>query len=670
MREPLVRISKELCVDPEEASHREWWLGNGIGGYAAGTVSGVLTRRYHGLLLAPLHPPLGRSLLFAKADAELWDGGVEIPLHANQWADGLYSPQGQRSIESFHLEDALPVWRFAIGDLRVEQRIWMDHGRNQTRVAFRWIQGERDTAPLIRIGLLASLRDHHAVNGPRGFHLERESLPDGYRLHLPGGRFVDVRSATGRYSPDDTLIENFFLAREKERGLEDIDHHLRIGRVEIPLEPDSWVGIGIGLDGLDRLDLASSLEAEQQRLASLESTALPGVSTGAAPGWIRQLVSAADSYVFERLESGGRRFSVIAGYPWFGDWGRDTMIALPGLTLATGRPQLAREILETFGTYVSEGMLPNVFPGSGETPEYNTADAALWFIEAWRAYVQASDDFAALARVFPTLSEIAAAYRDGTRFGIGRDAGDGLIRAGVPGQQLTWMDARANGVEVTPRHGKPVEINALWYNALRVMDDFARRLGRPGDDYERLAASAAVGFRRYRRDDGAGLFDVLDGPDGHDASVRPNQLLAVSLPYSPLGDTAARREIVQICREGLLTPFGLRSLAADDPRYCGRYLGGPAERDGCYHQGPVWGWLLGHYALAEHRVTSDKSLALSRLGAIPDHLSQAGLGHISEIFDGDPPHGPRGTPAQAWSVACTLDAWWRLESQSKNVWQE
>jgi 4-alpha-glucanotransferase len=202
------------------------------------------------------------------------------------------------------------------------------------------------------------------------------------------------------------------------------------------------------------------------------------------------------------------------------------------------------------------------------------------------------------------------------------------------------------------------------------MGDFARRLGRPVEDYQRLAASAAGGFRRYRRGDGGGLFDVLDGPDGNDASVRPNQLFAVSLPYTPIGDAGVRRGVVDTCRERLLTPFGLRSLAADDPRYCSRYLGGPAERDGCYHQGPVWGWLLGHYALAEHRVTSDKSLALSRLEAIPAHLSQAGLGHISEIFDGDPPHGPRGTPAQAWSVACTLDAWWRLEGQLTNGWQE
>jgi 4-alpha-glucanotransferase len=667
MQDPVVQIDHALCQDPEASSSREWWLANGIGGYAAGTVSGVLTRRYHGLLIAPLHPPLGRSLLLAKADAVLLDGQTETPLHVNQWLGGTYAPEGQRRIDSFHLDGTLPVWRFGVDGLCIEQRVWMDHGRNQTWVAFRWIRGARDAPPRLRVGLLASLRDHHAVNRLHGFHLGREPLPDGCRLHLPEGRFLDVRSASGRFAPDDTWIEGFYLARERERGLEDVDHHLRVGFVEVPLARDAWVGLGIGLDGLDDADLASSLGKERERVAARQSQALPGVDRAAVPGWVRQLVGAADGYVFERLEPGGRRrLSVIAGYPWFGDWGRDTMIALPGLTLASGRPQVAREILETFGAYVSEGMLPNVFPGSGETPEYNTVDAALWFVEAWRAYVEATGDRAALARVFPTLRAIIAAYRDGTRFGIGRDPRDGLIRAGVPGQQLTWMDARANGVEVTPRHGKPVEINALWYNALRAMGDFARRLGEPDDELERLAASAAEGFRRYRRGAGAGLFDVLDGPDGDDASVRPNQLFAVSLPYSPLGDPAARRAVVDECRERLLTPLGLRSLATEDPRYCGRYLGGPAERDGCYHQGPVWAWLLGHYVLAEYRVSADKALALARLEALPGHLCEAGLGQVGEIFDGDPPHAPRGAPAQAWSVACTLEAWWRLSRRGKD----
>jgi predicted glycogen debranching enzyme len=370
---------------------------------------------------------------------------------------------------------------------------------------------------------------------------------------------------------------------------------------------------------------------------------------------------ASDSYLFRRESEDGAKDSVIAGYPWFGDWGRDTMIALPGLTLATGRPALAKAILETFSGYVQDGLLPNVFPGSGETPEYNTVDAALWFIEAWRAYVEASDDFATLKRAFPALVRIIAAYRQGTRFGIGVDAQDGLVRAGEPGQQLTWMDARVDGQVITPRHGKPVEINALWYNALRSMADFARRIGVPAAQFDALADAAQAGFARFDRGDGGGLFDVLDGPDGNDASIRPNQIFALSLTHSPVTETDIRERVLKECREHLLTPVGLRSLSPEDDRYQGEYLGGVAERDGSYHQGPVWTWLLGHFALAEFQVTGDPERALRHLESLSDQLSEACVGQLSEIHDGDAPHLARGAPAQAWSVACTLEAWWRIE---------
>ena len=304
-------------------------------------------------------------------------------------------------------------------------------------------------------------------------------------------------------------------------------------------------------------------------------------------------------------------------------------------------------------------MLPNVVPGSGETPEYNTVDAALWYVEAWRAYVEASGDEQALRRVFPVLAEIVRAYREGTRYGIALDLADGLIRAGEAGVQLTWMDAKVGDWVVTPRIGKPVEINALWYNALVAMQGFAVRLGTDPGAYAELAERAAAGFRRYVRTDGAGLLDLLDGPEGDDSSIRPNQILAVSLAASPLS-AQHQAGVVAACGQVLLTSYGLRSLAPSHPAYRGHYLGGVWERDGAYHQGPVWAWLLGHYALAEYRVTGDAGLALSRLAPMADHLSDAGLGSVSEIFDGDPPHSPRGAPLQAWSVACTLEAWWRL----------
>lgn len=380
-----------------------------------------------------------------------------------------------------------------------------------------------------------------------------------------------------------------------------------------------------------------------------------------------RLVLAADSYIFDRPIPGvadGR--SVIAGYPWFGNWGRDTMIALPGLCLATGRFADARKILETFARFVDRGMLPNVFPGSGEMPEYNTVDAALWYVEAWRAYVVATGDEAAPERAYPVLADIIEWHWRGTRYGIVVDPTDGLLRAGEPGEQLIWMDARTDGREVTPRIGKPVEINALWHNALVAMAGFAERISKPAETY--LAATERVrhGFRHFIKPGGEGLYDVIDGYDGDDPTMRPNQLLAVSLPASPL-EGAVQRRVLEQCGDRLLTSYGLRSLAPDHPGYCGHYRGGVAERDGHYHQGPVWAWLMGHWALAYYRVHGDAAAAQAWLAPIGDHLADAGLGQVSEIFDGDPPHTPRGAPAQAWSAACVIEAWWRLERAKSAV---
>ena len=428
------------------------------------------------------------------------------------------------------------------------------------------------------------------------------------------------------------------------------------------LRPGEWAGVAAGLGDTDPPEIAAALTRRQARdRAVLERAIAADPIFGAAPGWVLQLVLAADLYLIDRAVAGqahGR--SIIAGYPWFGDWGRDTMIALPGLCLATGRFDAARGILETFAHFIDRGMLPNVFPGAGSVPEYNTADAALWYIEAWHAYVAASGDVAALGRVFPVLAEIVSQHLAGTRYGIGVDPADGLLHAGEAGVQLTWMDARVGDWVVTPRIGKPVEINALWYNALCGMTALAGRLGRPASEYRAAAERTQQSFTRFVISAEAGLYDVIDGPDGLDARLRPNQILAVSLRASPL-DQATRRAVLRRCAAALLTSHGLRSLAPDDPDYHGRYEGGVVERDGGYHQGPVWPWLLGHYALAHYRVHGNAVAAQRLLRPIGDHLFDAGLGQVSEILDGDPPHTPRGCPAQAWSVACALEAWWRLE---------
>jgi predicted glycogen debranching enzyme len=381
---------------------------------------------------------------------------------------------------------------------------------------------------------------------------------------------------------------------------------------------------------------------------------------------VKHLVLAADQFIVSRTltgsplgaegdeEEGGS--TIIAGYPWFGDWGRDTMIGLPGLTLATGRHEVAARILRTFSHFVDQGMLPNRFPDDGEWPEYNTVDATLWFFEAIRAYHAATADDALLRDLFPVLEDIIEWHQRGTRYQIHLDPADGLLHAGEAGVQLTWMDAKVRDWVVTPRIGKPVEINALWYNALRVMADFARQLDKKTALYVKLGVRAQSGFARFWRDTVGYCYDVIDGPQGDDPALRPNQLLAVSLPYSPLTNTQ-QRGVVDACARHLLTSYGLRSLAPSDPAYIAHYGGDQHRRDGAYHQGTVWSWLIGPFVSAHLRAFGDREQARSFLEPLIRHLADHGVGSVSEIFDGDPPFTPRGCIAQAWGVAELLRAW-------------
>ncbi len=659
----MVRFGRAICGDLQQAEHREWWLANGLGGYAAGTIAGSLTRRYHGLLIAPLEPPLGRRLVWAKADAELVDGDRSWPLFTNRWSSGAVSPAGHVHIESFYLDGSIPVWIFAIGSMRIEARIWLEPGANTTRLAWRLTPGSDLSSQRLslRVRLIVDDRDHHAqrATGEIDPHLESDAA--GLRVRHRDCTLT-FRACRGVITPARQWIENFDLPAERGRGLSDRDSHLQVAEARLELAPGEWAGVVGSLESDPSGDLPAALERRRlwQR-AVLDQAARRVPEMASAPGWIAQLLLAADSFIFARPLPGrpdGK--SVIAGYPWFGDWGRDTMICLPGLTLATGRQEWARDILLTFARFVDRGMLPNVFPGTGGKPDYNTVDAALWFFEAWRAYVEASGDHESLARVFPLLAEMVECHLQGTRYGIRVDPEDALLRAGEPGVQLTWMDAKVGDWVVTPRIGKPVEINALWYNALCAMVGFAAALGRPTELYRSLAERVRGGFARFTDEHTGGLIDVLDGPSGIDGSIRPNQILAVSLPHTALAPDR-QAHIVALCGRLLLTSYGLRSLSADHPDYKPHYGGDPWHRDGAYHQGTVWAWLLGHYALAEYRVHGDARLGLQRLAAMHDHLFDAGLGTISEIFEAEPPHLPAGAPSQAWSVACLLEAWWRLQ---------
>lgn len=661
----FIHFGRAICGDLNQAERREWWLGNGVGAYAAGTVAGTLTRRYHGLLIAPIAPPLGRWLIFTKADATLLDGEREIPLFTNRWGSGAMVPTGYEHLESFHLDGRMPVWRFALGACIIEQRVWLKPGANTVYVAYRLeaVASEQDLQ--LRVQLLVNARDHHTNMNSGGFSPHVQMLGEQLHVTHPERYTLRFQASGGHLQTSWDWIENFDLPLERERGLPNCDANLCIGQALLTLRPGVWVGVAASLDDEKvSIDLEAALHRFLVREAGLLECTHPRLGT-APPAWIKQLALAADSFLFARpLPDFPYGESVIAGYPWFGDWGRDTMIALPGLTLATGRLDSARRILLTFACFVDQGMLPNVFPGAGETPAYNTVDAGLWYFEAWRAYVEASADEAALAEVFPVLAEMIDWHVRGTRYRIGLDTSDGLLYAGEGGVQLTWMDAKAGDWVATPRIGKPVEVNALWYNALVIMAQFADQLGKSVTPYIELAGRARQGFQRFIQANRQGLFDVLDGPDGDDAAIRPNQIFAVSLPHSPL-DCETQRAVVQICARELLTSYGLRSLAPSDPDFHSHYRGDVWQRDGGYHQGAVWAWLLGPYALAEYRVHRDAAAAQARLQPICDHLFDAGLGTVSEIFDGAPPHVPRGAPAQAWSVACVLEAWQRLELLKK-----
>jgi 4-alpha-glucanotransferase len=648
-----IRLGRDICNDLEAAERREWWLANGRGGYAGGTVAGSLTRRYHGLLIAPIDPPLGRVLVLTKADATATIGGRTYPLFTNRWASGSIAPDGYRLIEEFALDHTIPCWRFRCGDHVIEQRIWMEPGADTVYAAWRC-----DAPAALSIALLANGRDHHGDTWPDGF--QPKIAADGARLTVavPGRFALTILANRGAVAPGHEWYWDFDLPVERERGLNDRDAHLYVGDLSLSLDPGKWFGFAAGLS-----EVSADLDAALARRLAHDRAAIPA-ALAKAPEWGRRLALAADAFLVARpLPDVPNGKSVIAGYPWFGDWGRDTMISLPGLCLATGRFGDARTILDTFARFVDGGMIPNLFPENrGEPPEYNTADATLWYIEAWRAYVEAADDEAALRAVFPTLAGIIAAHQKGTRYGIGVDPADGLMRAGEPGIQLTWMDAKVGDRVITPRIGKPVEINALWFNALSAMAELAARIGESTDSYREAALRAKAGFARFAMPDGRGLYDVIDGPEGsgdNDASLRPNQIFAVSL-RSTLLDEAMQRAVLDSCAP-LVTPYGLRSLAPGSADYDASCRGGVAERDGAYHQGTVWAWLLGPYALAQYRVFGDATAAQRSLEDIAPHLCDAGLGTISEIFDADPPFTPRGCPAQAWSVACVLDAWWKLE---------
>ena len=648
----MIELPRALCGDEAVAGRREWLVTNGLGGFASGAVAGLLTRRYHGLLVAALTPPLGRTLLVAKLDETATYDGRAYPLFANRWAGGAVDPKGFVHLDRFHLEGTTPVWTYALAEALLEKRIWMQQGANTTYVRYDL---RRAAAPLsLSLKALVNYRDYHGSTHASDWSMQIDPVDHGLRVTaFEGAAPVYLLSDNAEVVPRHAWHRDFFLSVEAYRGLDAQEDHLHAGTFTGVLQPGATLTVVVSTEPAPDLDgVAAYAERRAHEQALLAASAL-----AEAPSAIQQLVLAADQFVVSRatpVVEDGR--SVIAGYPWFGDWGRDTMIALPGLTLATGRPDIAERVLRTFAHFVDQGMLPNRFPDAAEAPEYNTVDATLWFVEALRAYHEATGNIDLLRDLFPILQDIIGWHRRGTRYHIHVDPDDGLLYAGEPGIQLTWMDARVGDWVVTPRIGKPVEVNALWHHALRCMVAFARSLDLRAEDYDALAGRVQASFDRFWNAERGSCYDVLDTPEGDDASLRPNQLFAVSLSNSPLS-AARRKAVVDRCARHLLTPHGLRSLAPDDPTYVGVYGGMPHERDGAYHQGTVWGWLIGPFVEAHLRVYQDPDTARSFLRPLLRHLSDHNVGSLSEIFDGDAPHTPRGAVAQAWSVAEVLRVW-------------
>lgn len=658
-----VEFGREICGDLDAAEKREWLVTNGLGGYASGTVAGTATRRYHGLLMAALQPPTQRTLLVAGVDESVHYLDASYSLATHRWRSGFLSPKGYLLIESFHLEGTKPVWRLAFADALLEKRVWMKQGENTTYVEYLLVRGR---APIdLETKILVNYRDFHSTTQSPNWQMRVDPMEKGLAVHaFEGATPFFLRSDTGTFEPRHEWYRDFLLTEERNRGLDDHEDRLFAGLHRCTLTPGESATLvfstepDTSLDGEKARDEHSNYELKLFQSWQARHAATSLTPQEDEPGWLWQLVLAADQFIVRRaLPEVPDGLSVIAGYPWFSDWGRDTMISLPGLTLPMGRPEIARKILYSFARYVDGGMLPNNFPDAGGKPEYNTVDAALWYFEAVRQYYAATKEISFVNELFPVLAGIIDAHIRGTRYNIRVDSSDALVSAGSPEVQLTWMDAKIGDWVVTPRIGKPVEINALWVNALNTMAEFARLLARPRDGYEKLSEKATRNFQKFWNADRNYCFDVIEGPDGgNDALLRPNQIFAVSLGANLLSPER-QRAIVDAVGQHLLTSHGLRSLAPFEQGYKGEYARGPRERDSAYHQGTVWGWLLGPFALAHYHTYKDAEVARSFLEPLGRTIYSGGVGTISEIFEGDPPFMPAGCYAQAWSVAELIRAW-------------
>jgi len=647
----MIQFSSNDVRNLESASRREWLETNGLGGFASSTIMGLNTRRYHGLLVAATKPPVGRLVLLSNLEETLIIDGRRYELSVNQYP-GVYHPQGHLLLKEFRL-DPYPVFTFEAEGVVLEKSVFMIVGENSAGVRYEVRRAENQTTVSLEVRPLVAFRDYHSTT--------HENSAIDHEIKVTPG-LISFAAYDGlptlHFAHDATNIDskgfwfrNFEYAVERERGLDFSEDLFSPFAFIFDLNAHTHAAIIASTEVRDAGRIEEYQRAEISRRAAI---------IAASPHedeLVCSLVAAADQYIVAREHCK----TVIAGYHWFGDWGRDTMIALPGLTLVTGRTEMAKSILLEFAAHIDRGMLPNRFPDAGETPEYNTVDATLWYFEAIRALGEYTGDYEFIKKnLYAALVDIIDWHERGTRYGIKVDD-DGLLLSGEAGVQLTWMDAKVGDFVVTPRQGKAVEIQALWYNALRVMEDLAGKFGDRANKkrFGEMAASAKRSFEDLFWNQDAGcLYDTVSA-DHRDGSIRPNQILAVSLKHSMLSRDKSRR-VVEVVERELLTPFGLRSLAPSDPAYRPRYEGGVWDRDIAYHQGTVWPWLMGPFITAYVRANGGTKRARERakemLAPLRDHLADGGLGHISEILDAESPHEVRGCVAQAWSVAEILRA--------------
>jgi predicted glycogen debranching enzyme len=667
--------------DPEPLVTREWLVTNGLGGYASGTVGGVATRRYHGLLVAALPAPHGRTMTLTQLAEQirLPDGSL-VRLGGEERRGREPAIPAARHLRDFRLEMGLPVWTFDVGHgFLLEKRVVLVHGQNTAHVSYRLARGGGQ----LRLKLQPSVhfRGHDdPVSAPLAGPYSLSAVDGRYELKnasdLPPLRLA-LRGHNAALTVEPRLFDELLYRVEEDRGYESTGEMWSPGYFRVDLAPGQNATLVASTEPwqiVDALDPRQASARERDRRTRLLLSAHPSAQDGPPA----ELVIAGDAFIISpigRVEdvarakaAGDEIRSVIAGYHWFTDWGRDTMISLEGLTLCTGRPVEAGYILRTFAEYVRDGLIPNMFPEGQNSGVYHTSDATLWYFHALHRYLLATRDRHTLRQLFPKLKEIVRKHIEGTRFGIRVDPADGLLRQGEKGYQLTWMDAKCGDWVVTPRRGKAVEINALWYNALRLLEGWSRQEGEDEGARalaEHAARTRASFNRRFWNETQGCLYDVVDTDcDGDDDAIRPNQLLAISLDH-PVLEEGRWRPVLETVRRELLTPVGLRSLARSHPDYKPNYHGDLKTRDAAYHQGTVWSWLIGPFIDAHLRVNpEDREGARKLLGGLFEHLGEACLGQISEVFDAEPPYTPRGCVAQAWGVAETLRAWVKTARQA------